>query len=79
MTYSKCKGLCDLKLQHLIARRKDYLPLGGFYVNRCRRCTGCEKFFIPRITECPCCGRHLKIKPVQAKDKRRMIVGIVRY
>jgi len=79
MPFGKCKGLCKQKYAHLIARRKDYVPIGGFYVNRCRRCTECEHFYISRITKCPCCDRYLKLKPVQAKDKRRVMEGITRY
>lgn len=75
MPFGKCKGKCDFESFHdkYIAKRRDYVYIGGFYRNGCGRCTSCELFFIPGITKCPCCNRLLKTRPVRMSDRRILV------
>jgi hypothetical protein len=79
MPYGRCNGVCNVKYNHLLAKRNDYVNIGGYYMNGCSRCGACEVFLIPGVDECPCCGnRELKRKPRGTKDREMYIENLVK-
>ncbi len=71
-----CKGSCillEFKAEHIMTRVNRNAFKNGF--KRCRLC----EYYIKDINYCPCCGARLAIGPRNAKSKRILKAGVVRY
>jgi hypothetical protein len=71
-----CKGTCkldDFKDEYEITNINRNAFRKGFY-----RCRSCE-YFIKGINHCPCCGVKLARGARNARSKRLLKAGVVRY